>query len=159
MNENGLILVDVATVNMTNYKAHMADCVVVTHDNKILLQKRTEGWSNAGGLNLFGGHVEDGETPVQGMIRELNEELGARIDRNDVRFIGAVSEDFTGHTELVHIFLWHDKDATITGCYECEAVSFGTIEEAINQPGLMEYARWALKRVTQTTLPAGVPPA
>jgi len=45
--------------------AHFADCIVVTHDNKILLQQRPETGAHPGALCAFGGHVEDGETVIQ----------------------------------------------------------------------------------------------
>ena len=98
------------------YKIHYADCLIKTHDDKILIQKRPDNWhSNAGGYNLFGGHVESGETIIKGVIREIKEETGANIKPEELLFIGCVSEDFTNHTELVHIFFWHDRHSRITG--------------------------------------------
>jgi 8-oxo-dGTP diphosphatase len=86
------------------------------------------------------------------MIRELNEELGAILKYNDVTFIGSVTEDFTDHKELVHIYFWHDKEKTITGCYEFEAVFFDSLEEAISQPEIMDYAIWAIKKCQEIGL-------
>ncbi len=80
------------------------------------------------------------------MRRELNEELGAQIEAGDVVFINAVTEDFTNHTELVHVYFWHDKDNTITGCYEGEPLFFKNAAEALAEPKLMEYAKWALEQ-------------
>lgn len=129
-----------------DFKTHLADCVIRTHDGKIMIQKRPENWgSNAGGFNLFGGHVEQGETIIEGLIRELKEETGADVPAQNLMFIGTVSEDFTGHTEAVHIFFWQDAQAAITGCYEAEAAFFDTAEEILRCDNLMEYAAWALK--------------
>ncbi len=122
----------------------LADCVVLTHDNKILLQYRPAGWANEFGMNLFGGHVDEGETVIDGLLREIKEELGASVTKDEVSFLGAVSEDFTNHKEFVHIYFWHDKDHRITGCFEAEAREFDTAEQAIAAPKLMAYAKWAI---------------
>ena len=127
------------------FSKHLADCVILTHDHKILMQQRPAHWRTyAGALNIFGGHVEDGETVMEALVRELHEELGAIVDPNEVVFLGAVTEAETNHTELVHIHFWYDKAATITGCYEAEARYYNTVEEALAHPKMMDYAKWAL---------------
>ena len=132
---------------------HLADCVIVTKDNRLLLQMRPADWKkHAGVVNLFGGHVEEGEAVIQALIRELAEETGAQAQERDILFIGAVSESFTSHTELVHIHFWHDKNATITGCYEAEAVMYDKLDEALAHPRLMDYARWALEECQKRNL-------
>ena len=142
---NTIRLVDIASADKMAFKAHLADCVVITHDGKILMQQRPLSWGRFGGnLNLFGGHIESGESVSQGLVRELHEELGAIVNPADLILVGAVSEDFTDHTELVHIHFWHDRDHTITGCYEAEAVEYDRLEDALAHPQIMDYARWAL---------------
>lgn len=137
--------VDPANVHGQRFERHLADCVILTHDNKILMQQRPLNWhSHPGVLNIFGGHVEKGETIIQALVRELREELGAQVDSNDVIFIGALTEDETNHTELVHVHFWRDEKGTITGCYEAEDKRFDTVDEALAHPGIMDYARWAL---------------
>lgn len=60
--------------------------VVVARGGKILLQRRQNtGWGD-GMLGIPGGHLEDDETPVQGIIREIGEELGLRIGRERLEF-------------------------------------------------------------------------
>lgn len=133
-------------ITKTKYKAHLADCVVLTHDNKILLQYRPPSWRKDpdNDINLFGGHVEDGEAITAALIRELHEETGAQINPDELHFIAAVTEAWTDHTELVHIHFWHDREQTITGCYEAEARHYKNLDDALSQAGLMDYARWAL---------------
>ncbi|HOO50003.1 MAG TPA: NUDIX hydrolase [Alphaproteobacteria bacterium] len=141
-----LKLVDTKQIRESQYIHHLSDCVILTKDGKILMQQRPENWGkSAGNLNIFGGHVEDGETVVQGLIRELHEELGAVVRQDDLVFIGAISEDWTNHTELVHVYFWHDTHGTITGCYEAEAREYNTVEEALAHPKIMDYAAWALE--------------
>ena len=44
----------------------------------------------------------------------------------------------------MHVYFWHDKGNTITGCYEGEAIEFDTVEDALAHPKIMDYAAWAL---------------
>ncbi|CAL7959144.1 hypothetical protein GAMM_100020 [Gammaproteobacteria bacterium] len=82
-------LVDLAKVDEKSYAFRGVDCVVVTKDNKIILQKRGDNWNRFPGyLASFGGQVESGETPMQALIRELNEELGAQVKESDVVSLG-----------------------------------------------------------------------
>lgn len=145
-----MILIEPVNLNkadLSAYKKHLADAVIVTHDNRLLLQYRPLNWgSNPGGMNIFGGHVDPGETIMQALRRELNEELGAVVREEDVVFISALTEECTGHTELVHVHFWHDKERTITGCYEAEAREYDTLEQALAAPKLMDYAVWSLKK-------------
>lgn len=136
---------DSLKTDLKSYRKQLADCVVLTHDKKIYLQRRPDTWGkHAGVVNLFGGHVEEGENATQAVIRELNEETGGIIEPKYLVFVGAVTEGWTNHTEIVHVYFWHDTKNTITGCYEAEPISFDTVEEALAHPKLMDYARWAL---------------
>ncbi|MBI1215443.1 MAG: NUDIX domain-containing protein [Alphaproteobacteria bacterium] len=141
----GIRPVDLSAVDAASFKKQVADCVILTHDGKILMQQRPENWgSTAGCLTTFGGHVEAGETAAQGLVRELNEELGARLSEADLTFVAAVTEDWTAHTELVHIYFWQDKNNTITGCYEAEDRRYDGIDQALAHPKIMDYATFAL---------------
>lgn len=145
MNIDSIRRVDLDMVNPAAYKKQLADCVVLCADGRLLLQRRPENWrSSLGVVNIFGGHVEAGETAQEAVIRELNEETGGVIRPDALVFIGAVTEEWTGHSELVHVYFWHDRDNTVTGCYEAEAIYFDTMAAALAHPKLMDYARWAL---------------
>ncbi len=139
--------VDLRTADMSAYRVHVADCVIVTKDRKLLLQQRPINWKNAAGcLTTFGGHIEEGETIHDGLIRELKEELGAEVRQEDLISLGGVTEDWTQHKELVHLYFWHDRQGTITGCYEAETRYYKSIEEALLHPKIMDYVKWALDR-------------
>lgn len=138
---------------MDAYAVHLADCVVLTHDNKLLLQRRPDNWRTyPGRVNIFGGHIEEGETIVEGLKRELHEELGVSIDDNDLLFIGALTEEETDYTEAVHIYFWHDKTGSITGCYEAEPIYFANVEEALSHTKIMDYTVWAIKECQKKNL-------
>ena len=51
-------------------------CALVDTDNRVLVTSRPQNKSMAGMWEFPGGKLEEGENPEQGLIRELQEELG-----------------------------------------------------------------------------------
>ena len=141
-----LQLVDVTAADLSAFKKHLADVVILTAADRLLLQSRPNNWlASPGCITLFGGHVEEDEQPLDAAVREIHEEIGGTPAREDLVSLGAVSENWTNHTELVHLYFWQDTQATITGCYEAESIEFCSCSEAVAHPKLMPYARWALE--------------
>lgn len=78
--------------------------LVVKQDNKICLMRRyNTGW-NDGMYALMGGHVEDGENPIEAAVREASEELGIKVSKTDLKNVltMAVNPD--------HIYLYFQCD-------------------------------------------------
>ena len=62
--------------------------VILVKDGKILLLLRGEGASfKPRHWGPPGGHVEDGETPKQGAVRETLEESGLSVDPEDLKLL------------------------------------------------------------------------
>ncbi|MBN1140392.1 MAG: (deoxy)nucleoside triphosphate pyrophosphohydrolase [Deltaproteobacteria bacterium] len=53
---------------------------VLRKDGRILITRRPEGKRHAGFWEFPGGKLEDGETPPEGLRREIAEELGLEIE-------------------------------------------------------------------------------
>ena len=57
---------------------NISECIILNSKGEILLQKKTLDYpTEAGGpWCLWGGKIEEGETPRQALVRELKEEVG-----------------------------------------------------------------------------------
>ncbi len=136
---------DLDKIDLSLYRSLYVGCVVLTKDNKILLQQRGQDWTRYPGyLCEFGGHIEVNETPDQALVRELREELGVTVNLANVIKIGAISELSSNHTELIYVYFWHDKQGLITGCYEGEPRYFANLDEVFKHPKMMDSVRWLL---------------
>ncbi len=135
-----------------SFKKGLADCIILTKNNSLYLQVRPRNPENIGKISLFGGHIEQGETALGAVIREVNEETGGFPTAEEMVFIGAVTEKWTNYADIVHVYFWHDRDGTITGCYEDEPIEFENVGVALLNLELMDYARWALEKAKEMNL-------
>ncbi len=60
-----------------------------TGDRVVLIEKKRPDWQ-LGKLNGVGGRVENGEKPVDAMVREFKEETGVDTTRDDWRYFGLI---------------------------------------------------------------------
>jgi GrpB-like predicted nucleotidyltransferase (UPF0157 family)/ADP-ribose pyrophosphatase YjhB (NUDIX family) len=142
-------------VETLRFRHRYVGVIVITQDLKILLQQRGDDWNRFPGyLATFGGRVEQNETSMEGLIRELKEELGAEVKPWEVVGLARVTEAITGHQDLIELFYWQDRHGTITGCYEGEARRFETVEAVLSHPKLMSEVRWLLEQFSTEQLTA-----
>jgi 8-oxo-dGTP diphosphatase len=138
-------LVDLKYANDAIYQKRSVGCLVLTKDNRLLLQLRDEDChAYPGHLSTFGGGIKECEQPLQALVRELYEELGATVQVNDVVNLGALTEPETGHSILVYTYFWHDKNGTITGCYEGRPVYFDDSVSPVRHPKVMQDVCWMI---------------
>lgn len=60
---------------------------ILNSENKILLTRRSLNKSYGGMWEATAGHVKAGETDLEGIQREVHEELGLNIEKNEFKFI------------------------------------------------------------------------
>ena len=114
---------DVDISSGTKFTRMAARAIVLHNDNILLLYtKRYHDYS------LPGGGIDEGESQVEGLVRELKEETGAQNIRN-VRAFG-MYEEFRP---------WHKDDYDIVHmksyCYQCD------IDEQLLAPELESYEK------------------
>ena len=147
-------MVDIKEINLHNkgsLESYNADCIILTHDNRLLMQQRPKDWKSfPDAVCFFGGDGEEREEPLETIQREIHEELGAKPQAQDLKLLGAISESITEHTQAIYIYMWHDKNQDITGCYEGNPIYFDTVNDALAHPKIMDYAIWALNCYKKT---------
>lgn len=88
---------------------HVSAAALLDDVGRILLAQRPEGRSLAGLWEFPGGKIEQGETPVQALVRELEEELDIKISHNDLIPLTFVSHDYAEFHLFMPLFtcsLW-----------------------------------------------------
>lgn len=113
-------------------------CFVVDSKNRVLVEKRGNTVLDAGKLDLCSGHVQSGEISIQGMIRELQEELGIQEEESrNIRMLERIPIDFTrvgGKFKcLTDIFLLkRNKETLALQDEEVKGIEYYPIEEVFN---------------------------
>ncbi|MFC3813406.1 NUDIX hydrolase [Lysobacter sp. GCM10012299] len=106
------------------------DCVgaFIVKDGEVLLGLRSDDcdWL-AGAWDVFGGHIEPGETADDALRRELDKELGIAPTR--MRYLDAIRGDAPQpwHLRLYVIEAW---DGTPENRQEHSALSWSTLDQA-----------------------------
>ena len=140
-----IVEVNLSEIPAISFTKTFVGCIVLTHDNRILLQYRDESFfSHPDCIATFGGRLEENETPMQGLIRELREELGARVVEKDVVELAAITEKETEYKELIHTYFWHDKHSTISTCEEGSPMYFDNVASVQTAPNVMSDVKWLL---------------
>jgi 8-oxo-dGTP diphosphatase len=92
---------------------HVAAGVLQDTGGRVLVAQRQDGKPMAGAWEFPGGKISSGETPLQGLVRELQEELGigVRYARHLLRYSHQYPE------RLVHLYVWKvlDWQGDVTG--------------------------------------------
>lgn len=84
--------------------------VFVVNGSKVLLGRRFDtGWMD-GYLCAPGGHIEKGESPTVAMQREIEEELGTKVDLNDLEFLCIAARNTAPYEYASYEFVIRDKD-------------------------------------------------
>ena len=68
-------------------------CWIINKDGKILLTQRKLDKHNGGKWEPTTGLIVSGESSLQGMIRELNEEIGINVNQSEIKLIKEIVEE------------------------------------------------------------------
>ena len=107
-------------------------CFVVDSKNRVIVEKRGNTVLDAGKLDLCSGHVQSGEIPIQGMIRELKEELGIEETEcyGNIKNMGTVTIDFKKFKCFTDVFLLKRSEETLAlQDEEVKGIEYYPIEE------------------------------
>lgn len=84
--------------------------VYIINNGKVLLGRRQNTGYADGKLCPPGGHVEEGETPLEATVRELKEEVGIEVDPNDLDFVCVAARNESPTAYVAYEFVLKDKD-------------------------------------------------
>lgn len=85
-----------ATETVPENRYTLVEFVLIQNtEGKILVQKRSK--QKGGELGLTSGHAKEGETPLQGMITEIKEELGIDVKPHELRLMHSERSDEKRH--------------------------------------------------------------
>lgn len=138
--------VNLKFINDAEYQRRSVGCLVLSQDKKIVLQLRdADAPTFPNHLATFGGGIEEGESPLDALVRELKEELGADVSPNEVVLLGAVAEPETNFRSLVYVYFWHDVHGSIKGCFEGKAKYFSDTTIPLEHPKVMNDVIWVIQ--------------
>lgn len=111
----------------------------ILHGDSMLMLLRVKA-PNAFLLNGVGGKIKPGETPYQGALREIREEVG--IDIGDVRFAGTVTWDGAAETSdggmYVYLGFWPEEatpSAVAKRCTHEGTLDWFPVDYIVTNPG------------------------
>ena len=110
-------------------------CFVVDSKNRVLVEKRGNTVLDAGKLDLCSGHVQSGEISIQGMIRELKEELGIEESEcyGNIKKMGTVTIDFKKFKCFTDVFLLkRSKETLALQDEEVKGIEYYGVEEVFD---------------------------
>ena len=89
------------------------DSVVMVKQHRYPIYGKFEGDL----LEVVAGKVDEGEDPLTAAIREVEEEIGYKIEKNDMRYRGSYFPSPGYSSEIIHLYIVkvHDKDKISEG--------------------------------------------
>lgn len=88
---------------------------LIDADGRILLSQRPEGKALAGLWEFPGGKVEEGERPEHALIRELQEELGIKVEEACLAPLSFASHAYPDFHLLMPLYVCRRWAGTVSG--------------------------------------------
>jgi 8-oxo-dGTP pyrophosphatase MutT (NUDIX family) len=135
---------------------HINNAVLIAYhqaSGRILVQDRRGHRPPPWGF--FGGGIEQGETPLQAVLREVREELGMSLSENEVSDQGVLTGSGRDLTFRLHPFSWaFDGDLTVFTLGEGSGMELVTPDEMLGRvetggpdDHIARFARTFLERI------------
>ncbi len=122
--------------------------VPLTHDGRIVLVRQHRWGTDAPSLEIPGGLVDPGETPLEAARRELHEETG--YDAESIVPLGRVHPNPALQGNVLHMFLAHGcaphgRGQQLEELEDCEVVLLerGQLEDALERGEIGHALVWA----------------
>lgn len=133
------------------FKINISVFLILRKADKILLYKRINTKHEAGNYSLVGGHVDGNETVQQAIAREAQEEIGIRINTQDLTVAHVIHTKATAdYGEYINFFLessvWDGEPANMES-NRCEELVWHTLESL--PVNTVQYVRQALENIQQ----------
>ena len=127
-------------------RAFLACYLVLIRDGKILLSKRGRTGYQDGKYSMVAGHVEDGETVWEALVRESREEAGLELDPRGLRMIHVLHRQDLDR-EYVDFFISSDtreepRNLEPEKCAGLEWFGLNELPEAV-----IPYVRFAIGKI------------
>lgn len=87
--------------------------LIYNNKNEVLLMKRSPSIAYGNMYCLPGGHLENNETIVEGMIRELKEEIGVVFNENELELVKVINRTIKDDNYIDFIFKGYLKDRRV----------------------------------------------
>lgn len=129
------------------FKVVPSGYLIAIKNGKVALLKRANTGFEDGNYGLIAGHTEEGETPVQGMIREAQEEAGIEIDPNDTKLVHVIYRKGAADTRVDFFFIAQKWTGEITNTepHKCESIDWFPLGSYPDNT--IEYIKQALEQI------------
>ena len=109
---------------MERFKLKVAVYVFLIKDEKILLLRRfNTGW-NDGNYGLPAGHLESNETVTDALLRESFEEVGVKIQRENIQLVHTMHRMHGGYIDLFFMATEWENEPVNNELDKCDEVKW-----------------------------------
>ncbi len=94
---------------MSRFKTACAVALILEQDNKMLFIHRGNVKINPDCWSIVAGHVDEGESALQAIVREAHEEIGITIDPNDLTLVHTSYAHQPAYGEIMSLYFTCNK--------------------------------------------------
>jgi len=100
--------------------------LLIREDKILLLRRRNTGWQD-GNYGLPAGHLELNETIIEGLLREVKEEIGLVLKPEDVRLVH-VMHRMSNYVDFFFVSQYQDKEPKNEEPESCDDLDWFSIK-------------------------------